>query len=160
VGYGQHQDAIEPTCLALLAFRDFKDRVDLSDIGRQERVVRALDWFEHQQNPNGSWPAFQGDDQSGCWTTALAVITLIRTSASPERLRAGTRWLLEACGHESHWFWRWKLRTLDNKVQFDPAKFGWSWVSRTTSWVVPTAFAPHCSSTGRAAWLQQNCPAR
>jgi hypothetical protein len=30
---------------------------------------------------------------------------------------------------------------MDNKVQFDPAKFGWSWVSGTTSWVIPTAFA-------------------
>jgi hypothetical protein len=30
---------------------------------------------------------------------------------------------------------------VDNKVRFDPAKFGWSWVSGTTSWVIPTAFA-------------------
>jgi hypothetical protein len=48
---------------------------------------------------------------------------------------------LEACGREAHWFWRWKLRTLDNKVQFDPSKFGWSWISGTTSWVIPTAFS-------------------
>ena len=140
-GYGQGQDAVEPTCLALLALRDFRERLDLSEIGRRERVTRALESFERQQNPNGSWPAFQGDDQNGCWTTSLAVITLIRTSASPERLRAGTRWLLEAYGREANWFWRWKLRTLDNKVRFDPAKFGWSWVSGTTSWVIPTAFA-------------------
>ncbi|MBC7924319.1 MAG: hypothetical protein H7039_01550 [Bryobacteraceae bacterium] len=26
-------------------------------------------------------------------------------------------------------------------MQFDPAKFGWSWVPNTTSWVIPTAFA-------------------
>ncbi len=140
-GYVQDQDAIEPTCLALLALRNFEERLDLSEIRRRERVTRALGWFEHQQNPNGSWPAFQGDDQDGCWTTSLAVITLIRTSASTERLRTATRWLLEACGREAHWFWRWKLRTLDNKVQFDPSKFGWSWVSGTTSWVVPTAFS-------------------
>jgi hypothetical protein len=140
-GYVQGQDAIEPTCLALLALRDFKERLDLSEIGRRERVTRALESFERQQNPNGSWPAFQGDDQNGCWTTSLAVITLIRTGASPERLRAGTRWLLEAYGREANWFWRWRLRTLDNKVQFDPAKFGWNWVAGTTSWVVPTAFS-------------------
>jgi hypothetical protein len=36
--------------------------------------------------------------------------------------------------------WRWKLRTVDNNVQFDPGKFGWSWIAGTTSWVVPTAF--------------------
>ena len=140
-GYGQDQDAIEPTSLALLALRNFKERLDPSDIGRRGRVTRALEWFEHQQNPNGSWPAFQGDDQDGCWTTSLAVITLIRASASTKRLRAAIRWLLEACGREAHWFWRWKLRTLDNKVQFNPSKFGWSWVPGTTSWVVPTAFS-------------------
>src|SRR5229473_8120745 len=56
-GYGQDQEAIEPTCLALLALRDFKERLDLSEIGRRERITRALEWFEHQQNPNGSWPA-------------------------------------------------------------------------------------------------------
>jgi hypothetical protein len=51
------------------------------------------------------------------------------------------RWLLNARGREANWFWRWKLNTVDNKVKFDPTKFGWSWVAGTTSWVVPTAFA-------------------
>jgi hypothetical protein len=56
-------------------------------------------------------------------------------------LALGIQWLLNARGREANWFWRWKLRTVDNKVQFDPAKFGWSWVSGTASWVVPTAFS-------------------
>jgi hypothetical protein len=51
------------------------------------------------------------------------------------------QWLIDARGREATWLWRWKLRTVDNKVQFDPTKFGWSWVSGTTSWVIPTAFS-------------------
>jgi hypothetical protein len=53
------------------------------------------------------------------------------------------RWnprLLDAKGREANWFWRWKFRTVDNNVKFDPAKYGWSWVPGTTSWVIPTAF--------------------
>ena len=56
-------------------------------------------------------------------------------------LARGIQWLLNARGREANWFWRWKFSTVDNKVKFDPAKFGWSWVSGTTSWVIPTAFA-------------------
>ena len=56
-------------------------------------------------------------------------------------MASGIQWLIDARGREANWLWRWKLRTFDNKVQFDPAKFGWSWVSGTTSWVIPTAFA-------------------
>ena len=51
------------------------------------------------------------------------------------------QWVIDARGCEAMWLWRWKLRTGDNKVQFDPTKFGWSWVSGTTSWVIPTAFS-------------------
>jgi hypothetical protein len=65
----------------------------------------------------------------------------METCVKMERLGSGIRWLIEARGREAHWLWRWKLRAIDNKVQFDPAKFGWSWVSGTTSWVIPTAFA-------------------
>jgi hypothetical protein len=52
----------------------------------------------------------------------------------------GIQWLLNARSREANWLWRWKLRTVDNSVHFDPSKFGWSWISGTTSWVVPTAF--------------------
>jgi hypothetical protein len=37
--------------------------------------------------------------------------------------------------------WKWKFRTADRHVRFDPDKFGWPWVPDTVSWVVPTAFA-------------------
>ena len=56
------------------------------------------------------------------------------------RVNRGIQWLLEVRGREANWLWRWKLRTVDNNVQFDAGKFGWSWIAGTTSWVVPTAF--------------------
>jgi hypothetical protein len=62
-------------------------------------------------------------------------------AAKSERVRAAIRWLVSAKGREANWFWRWKLRAVDNQVQIDPAKFGWSWVPGTTSWVIPTAFS-------------------
>jgi hypothetical protein len=33
------------------------------------------------------------------------------------------------------------LRTVDNKVRFNPAKYGWGWVPDTVSWVIPTSLA-------------------
>src|SRR6266852_2363080 len=88
------------------------------------------------------WPAFTGDEPEGCWTTALAVLSLMAAAGPGMNRRArGIQWLLNSQGREANWLWRWKLRAIDNKVQFDPAKFGWSWVSGTTSWVIPTSFA-------------------
>ena len=125
------QDAVEPTCLAILALRHQPSA----------HLERALDTIENLQNKDGSWPAFIGDEPEGCWTTALAVLSLIAARHGTKRMVGGIQWLLNARGREANWLWRWKLRTVDNKVQFDPAKFGWSWVSGTTSWVIPTAFA-------------------
>jgi hypothetical protein len=62
------------------------------------------------------------------------------TQRGTGRVKRGIQWLLNSRGREANWLWRWKLRTLDNKVEFDPGKFGWSWISGTISWVVPTAF--------------------
>src|SRR5229473_6195007 len=129
--FGASQDAVEPTCLAILALRHQPSA----------HLDRALDTIENLQNKDGSWPAFIGDEPEGCWTTALAVLSLMAAGHRTKRLARGIQWLLNARGREANWFWRWKLRTVDNKVRFDPAKFGWSWVSGTTSWVIPTAFA-------------------
>jgi hypothetical protein len=60
--------------------------------------------------------------------------------AIPARLQ-GLHWLTNCAGKESNWFWKWKFRTADRHVRFDPDKFGWPWFPDTVSWVVPTAFA-------------------
>jgi len=94
-----------------------------------------------EQNPNGSWPVFVGDDHDGSWLTSLVPITLRDfVSAIPARLK-GLHWLLSNAGKEGDWFWKWKFRTADRHVRFDPDKFGWPWFPDTASWVVPTAFA-------------------
>jgi hypothetical protein len=51
------------------------------------------------------------------------------------------KWLLSERGKEGHWFWRWKFKTADRKVRFDPDKYGWPWGPRAGSWVIPTAFS-------------------
>jgi len=120
------QASLETTCLATLA------------TGSEDSDA---DFLLRLQNPNGSWPAFFGDDQDGVWVTSLAVIALHDVvSAIPARLR-GVGWLLECVGRESNWLWKWKFRTVDRHVRFDPDKFGWPWIPDTVSWVVPTAFS-------------------
>jgi hypothetical protein len=130
------QVSIETTCLTILALRT-QAKPELS------RLVEALLAL---QNRDGSWPAFAGDERIGCWVTALATLAL---SAIGRDSPSAMHWLLEAKGREASWLWRWKFRTLDNRVEFNPAKFGWSWASGSTSWVIPTAFAllalQHCS---------------
>lgn len=130
-GYRGNQDSVESTCLAVLA------------LCRQPSIelARAVHALQCLQNADGSWPAFTGDEADGCWTTALAVLSLIAGRHGTKSMALGIQWLIDARGREATWLWRWKLRTVDNKVQFDPAKFGWSWVSGTTSWVIPTAFS-------------------
>ena len=125
------QSFLEPTCLSLLAFR----------YRPEPRVTRGLEFLLHTQNPNGSWPALAGDDQEGCWVTALAVLTLNQLHADSNAIERGIGWLLDSRGKESHWLWRWKFRTSDTHVRFDPDKFGWPWMPETNSWVVPTSFA-------------------
>ena len=125
------QPALEPTCYSLFV------------LGSQAIQVRdrAQGFLLRAQNPNGSWPVFVGDDHDGSWVTSLVAIALRDlVPAIPARLKA-LQWLLSSAGRESNWFWKWKFRTADRHVRFDPDKFGWPWVPDTVSWVVPTAFA-------------------
>jgi hypothetical protein len=125
------QPAIEPTCYSALAL----GLVPVGDIERAQNFLLVT------QNPNGSWPVFPGDDQEGGWLTSLAVVALRDVvRAIPARLR-GFHWLLNCAGKESNWFWKWKFRTADRHVRFDPEKYGWPWFPNTVSWVVPTAFS-------------------
>ena len=73
--YADHQDVIEPTCLAILSRRN-------QPCGYLER---AVDFIERTQNPDGGWAAFTGYDQQSCWTTALAV-DLQESSGAQSRL--------------------------------------------------------------------------
>ena len=125
------QPAVEPTCYAALALGS-------APVGD---IERAQDFLLRTQNPNGSWPVVPGDDQEGGWVTSLAVIALRDlVPAIPARLQ-GFHWLLNCSGKESNWFWKWKFRTADRHVRFDPDKYGWPWFPDTVSWVVPTSFA-------------------
>jgi hypothetical protein len=122
---------IETTCYSLMAMRH----------DQEPARGKAIAVLLRTQNPDGTWPAFEGDDREGCWTTALVLITLRFLIVSPTRLDDALGWLLNIRGREGQWPWKWKFRTVDRHVQFDPDKYGWPWFSGTVSWVVPTAFA-------------------
>ena len=125
------QAALEPTCLALLTLRS----------SASPARERGLQFLLKAQHLNGSWPAFTTDDQEGSWVTALAVISLVNCAAVTPAIERGLKWLLSSKGREAHWLWKWKFRTTDTHVRFDPDKFGWPWMPDTCSWVVPTAFS-------------------
>jgi len=110
--------AVEPICLASLALRH----------NSGPELKNALRILLGSQKGDGSWAPLLADEGDGCWTTALAALVLVALGAAPERLRYAIRWLLEARGREANWFWRWKFRTIDTRVKFDPSKYGWSWV--------------------------------
>jgi hypothetical protein len=122
--------AVEPTCLTLLTLRAH----------RGAACSEGIRFLLSTQNRNGSWSAFVGDDPEGCWVTSLAVITLRKLSADWKPIERAGCWLLDVRGREAHWFWKWRYRTTDRKVSFDPDQFGWPWTPGATSWVVPTAF--------------------
>lgn len=125
------QSAIEPTALALLALPS-------NSPGERGAAIRFL---LRTQNPNGSWPAFIGDDQDGCGFTGLVLYALGRCGVQAMGTDRAVHWLVETRGWESHWLWKWKFRTSDRHVRFDPDKFGWPWMPETVSWVIPTAYA-------------------
>ncbi len=127
---GRGQPSLEPTCLALLALRCHRGPA-------RDLAVRFLLKI---QNPNGSWPAFVGDPE-GCGLTGLALYALQRSGIKGRPTERALDWLLNIRGWESHWLWKWKFRTTDRHVRFDPDKFGWPWTPETVSWVVPTSYS-------------------
>jgi len=128
--FSSKQASVEATCLAGLA------------LGSDSRgdPVSTLRFLKKSQLSDGAWPAFQGDSE-GAWTTALALCALTVLNEISDASNRALRWLLEARGIEGHWFWRWKFKTSDRNVQFDPDKYGWPWISGSASWVIPTAFS-------------------
>ena len=92
------------------------------------------------QRRDGAWPAFRGDPGAS-WTTALVLCALNGTGDFASARESAFRWLVAERGREGHWFWRWKFKTADRKVRFDPEKYGWPWTPGSASWVIPTAFS-------------------
>lgn len=117
----------EPTCLAALALRTE------SDSSRLKALLGS-------QRHDGGWGAFFGDEESS-GLTGLALLVLNTFGiGGHSALRAVDR-LLDTKGQEAHWLWKWKFRTTDRHVRFNPDMFGWPWQPGTCSWVVPTAFS-------------------
>jgi len=124
------QESFEATCLAELALAP----------ERQANSSEAIPFLLKSQLSDGGWPAFLGDSD-GSWTTALALCTLNATGDFAVDRDKALRWLNAERGREGHWFWRWKFKTVDRNVRFDPDRYGWPWVSGSASWVIPTAFS-------------------
>src|SRR6266567_3674988 len=144
---GSHQIALEPTCLALLALR--------------RKPCANAQVLLDAQRPEGSWGSFATDDEAS-GLTGLALLTLNNLGTFPGPAARAADWLFEAKGREASWLWKWKFRTTDTRVLFDPDKFGWPWEPETCSWVVPTAFALlalkqsfPCCRKGRVAYRIQ-----
>jgi hypothetical protein len=127
---GSRQSSLEATSLAVLALG-----LDAED-ARRSGIAHLL----ATQRVDGSWPAFLGDSE-GSWATALALCTLNTTGDLAAAREKALRWLDAERGREGHWFWRWKFKTVDRNVRFDPDKYGWPWISGSASWVIPTAFS-------------------
>jgi hypothetical protein len=123
--------SIEPLCFRILALRRNAHELEYE---------YALSFIESLQRKDGAWPAIVGDEEPCAWTTALAVLVLMTTGRNA-RLRGAVEWLIQSKGREANWFWCWRFQAVDNSVKFDPAKYGWSWIPGTTSWVIPTAFS-------------------
>jgi squalene cyclase len=128
--FGSPQSSVEATALAVMA-------MSMESLG----VARSgLDQLARMQRRDGAWPAF-GGDSDGSWTTALVLCALNGTGEFESAREKAFQWLLSERGREGHWLWRWKFKTVDRNVRFDPEKYGWPWASGSTSWVLPTAFS-------------------
>jgi hypothetical protein len=127
---GSPQASIEATCLACLALA----------WGAQASARVAVQFLLGSQLADGGWQAFEGDSE-GSWVTALCLSTLIALSENSQPSERALKWLLAERGKEGHWFWRWKFKTVDRNVRFDPDKYGWPWSPGAGSWVIPTAFS-------------------
>jgi len=123
--------SVETTCYGLMALCD----------RRGTAREKAIDFLLRARNRDASWPAFEGDDAEGCWTTALSLIAIRFVDATFEGIEKSVSWLLSNKGREGHWLWKWKFKTIDRAVQFNPDKFGWPWFPGAVSWVIPSAIA-------------------
>jgi hypothetical protein len=124
----------EALCMATLALLGGEPR-------HKAKAVNLIWCLQALQWPDGSWPPTPGAEVGGAFATALATITLARAGSTRDTLKAAVSSLLRDDCREAQWLWRWKLRAVDDKVRFNPSKYGWGWVPDTVSWVIPTSFA-------------------
>ena len=127
---GSQQASIEATCLSALGLA-------LAD---EASAALAIRFLTNSQLTDGGWPAFEGDPEPS-WTTALCLSTLTAVNDVSDARERALHWLLASRGKEGNWFWRWKFKTADRNVRFDPDKYGWPWSPGAGSWVIPTAFS-------------------
>jgi hypothetical protein len=123
--FGFEQSSVEATTLAVMAVTTESP----------EAARSALNHLSDLQRRDGAWPAFVGDTEAS-WTTALVLCALNGTGEFASARENAFHWLVSERGREGHWFWRWKFKTADRNVRFDPDKYGWPRVSRSASWVI------------------------
>src|SRR3984893_6005088 len=124
------QTSVEATSLAAMALSSEASAASGSGI---EQLLRL-------QRRDGGWPAFLGDAEAS-WTTALALCALNEMTDFAAAREKAFHWLIAERGREANWFWRWKFKTADRTVSFDPDKYGWTWISGSFSWVIPHTFS-------------------
>src|ERR1700693_1496212 len=127
--FGSEQSSVEATSLSILALG--LDVVPARRSGIAHLLV--------SQRSDGGWPAFS-DDLEGSWTTALVLCALNATGEFSDEREKAARWLIAEQGREGHWLWRWKFKTADRDVRFDPDKYGWSWLTHTMAYATNMAY--------------------
>jgi len=124
------QRGTEPTALALLALNS-------GGIVTKDAVTPLM----ATQGADGLWYAVADGPAGNFWATALAVNTLSILGTDPATYADSVEALIRSRPMEASWLVSLKFRFLDRHVQFDPQKYGWSWVPETVSWAAPTAMA-------------------
>ena len=142
-GFQADQQAMEPTCLSILALRN----------NGSPDVESALRTVESLQNSDGSWPAFMGDEPEGCWTTALAVLSLMAGPGQNEAFGIGNpvaarctrpRSKLVVAVETQHCRQQGAVRSSQVRLELG---------IRYDELGNPDCIRTHCPSTGQAAWL-------
>jgi hypothetical protein len=128
--FGSEQASIEVSCLSSLALA----------AECPGSASRGIGFLLNSQLHAGDWPSFEGDLE-GSWTTALALCCLNAVNDPSDAREKAYKWLLEQRGREGHWFWRWKFKSADRKVQFNADRYGWPWTPGANSWIIPTGFS-------------------
>jgi hypothetical protein len=127
----------EPTCWALLALHGASN-----DDASEGAARLGPQWLRQAQLPDGSWPAFVGQQQ-GCWVTALACLALKAQQEARDSVARGVRWLCDTWPAEGG-FWPRLGRRLQRTpavVRQDSSLRGWNWTPGTASWVEPTSYS-------------------